>query len=435
MGHTIFNCLVVQSRLDKVAIRHLQVFFSEIVNERGEFAIASSVIEVIKKLWRLYGLPESIPTLLSGYLEAESELHRISAYRGHLIHQFQVFLVGFIVLAECPGFRKRLVNHLGVRESVLKCWLITACLHDIATPIGMLSKWACEVAKVALPERFSFEESAEDGTPEDSGGFDGAGFFRRSKKSVHLGYPVETTIFPHFLLLQRDYRRLSEHIAYRFMLNENGVGPAKPKRTGDAKNIKAESVEFLSKALLDAALLSRDHGVLSALVVATSLLSESNGRVLAKWPTAVNPKGRLDGIGLGLMLECCEAIALHDGLWERFKAPVMIEKHPLAFLLFYADNLQQWGRPRLEETPFHEAELLTGSTKKDGAGYTAELLYPPVKGFLRVEDKKWKEICRYNIEPMRDAWTSSRHPFEIVYRLASGQEGFRLSFNKSTDTT
>lgn len=91
-----------------------------------------------------------------------------------------------------------------------------------------------------------------------------------------------------------------------------------------------------------------NHGVLSALIIASHLNSVDT------------PEWRSD------MHAAIEAAALHDYKAEHISP----KKHPLAFLLWFCDNLQEWDRPLLQGHQFRQSLLVNIVRSPDHATHS-----------------------------------------------------------------
>lgn len=110
------------------------------------------------KLWK-NTFDMDFPTTLGDY---EQFLQKFfPQYREHFVHQFQVFLLGTIILdhlLEDPSILFK-SSEIGIeKDNLLKGWLLTSSIHDFTYPLQKYDKWSEEFFRQQLdidnPPRF-----------------------------------------------------------------------------------------------------------------------------------------------------------------------------------------------------------------------------------------------------------------------------------------
>ena len=226
-------------------------------------------------------------------------LYKTEGYRDHFMHQFHVFVLGYIILHhiglekitsmlnKSPTLSKQNIN-LNV-DNVLRIWFMTAFMHDAAY----------------LFEYKRFGEGM-------------ANFF-----SAEWGYDFKLeSVGPQFLDSQKDFvKNLSCMIDYFTCEKETNR-------------------QELLPCYIDSIRRMDDHGVLGAIWLM---------HTLSKRGTTEN------------QIECylsAFSISVHNvrifkELKEGQEAGITFESFPIAFLLAFCDTVQIWGRTRQAQEPFH----------------------------------------------------------------------------------
>lgn len=309
-------------RQSKATEQWLSIFSSELVNkgiivkeisyahEINDFfntPVSGEISEKIKdsldNLWKKdYGMSKSI-SLLSDFKNYEDMLLELPGYRDHFIHQFQVFILGAIIIDDIYkiGKEKNKKSFLDFYSSAIKepgltkqhadfAWLIASSFHDIAYPIEKSDK---------IFDKFFSN-------------------FMGIEESVIQGIRLE------YIIYDSGYQRLIDNLAdFYVSLQNTGKGWAFNGNDNRSINVDACFNEALWRNLLK----KRDHGVLGALILLHQSLSDSGTR---HFSTVIYPAAL--------------AIALHGKLLLELQEDIVFEQNPLAFLLRFCDLSQEWGR-------------------------------------------------------------------------------------------
>lgn len=307
---------------------------------REDYDIA---LAVIKKLWN-----DCIGT---DYPEIQREFEPIlllnSRYRDHFLHQFQVYLLGAILidaLYSDDAFRK-LKERLGI--NVEDAWLAAATFHDFNYNIQAYEEWTME-------------------------------FLR---KTLNLS---QTNPNPSFLNLEGSFVRDSFLNATYRLCEMLGCDPHDPV-----------VVRFFYEKTVD----ERNHAFLSAFTL-MKFLSSSSCKL---------DKKSVDQAALAILLHDEDNWKFFCGgrsdcEWKNsFSNKKLLEQlsfseSPLLFLLIYCDTAQEWGRvgrdylesePRLETFSISEAESIVHISVKNDTFYDKKRgEIERVKKFL--SDKRFK---------------------------------------------
>jgi hypothetical protein len=245
----------------------------------------SAVFSMVKKLWEDSG--KAIPEILEVWKDFEPILQKQGSkesYRDHFIHSSNVFLLGYYIINEL----RRTCNLKGSDfhlNDIELTWMMASTFHDIAYPIQEMESWLNDLFGKLL------------------------GINPRFDYNITQVIPMA---YNEFMKMIGRYH--SEGIAFG---------------SGNASDF---SMDWSIYDRLNSELVRKDHGVLSALMLAhimairKGFATQRHGR---SWDFIYNH------------MPAIHAISLHT------LEPVNLEfeKHPIAFLLVLCDELQDWGRP------------------------------------------------------------------------------------------
>jgi hypothetical protein len=394
--------------------------------EFGYHALARHAFSTIKGLWVEFGIIDekeyddvsrkwgkhfrgqreepkessSLLFLVEHLLFFEPTLHYIKSYRDHFMHSFNVLLLGywFLSLQDKTTNTYFLFPKLTAleRESLLKCWTVTAPLHDIAYPLEKLNAGA-----KTLMKRFC-KGGAEN--------FD---------INMNPDWWPPLTQANAFRFFQKTLRDVME---------EKSEGQPKYPffrwhKSQERKKSKASSAE-LATMLISLLLPDGNHGVTGALLLHNNF---HEPKMFRKKVTEICRKHDFSKkIFPDEQKKICTAIAFHhicDSWKSRMKdkkkkrlglVDFSIESHhnELCYLLLLCDTLGQWGRNRvydgLDKTQFslakeeEEVECYLRSLKFNGQKVTIEYDYPNVFHYNKKtasEKKDVKYLKRYFDQP------------------------------------
>ena len=318
--------------------KEILTFCNEYITQRlDDYKI---VVNYVKKLWEIH-LPLLIKTTSSFdfYQEFESILKLDIAYRDHFLHQFQVFLLGTLIIDKIfhkfqNSYKKTFENI--DKSSIFKSWLITSTFHDFAYPLERYTKWNDELFYKLLNIK---------------------------KSPTEIGFE-KITMEKNFL----EYLDQIDNLLSCYNKSESNWICKKPHTTN----------EDLRRFLLNKIVYERNHGVLSSLALLKKSDSEQKPILEETLSSEIYP--------------AAVAIAIHDqGIWQPFrgkkpswrkKSPPWEEeflkcnylKHldfseqPLSFLLIFCDTAQEFGRPNfpnLQDTSAPKALFEDMSVDKD----------------------------------------------------------------------
>lgn len=277
------------------------------------------VVTWVKKLWNNHLDLPGITSSFDFYEDFENILKLDREYRDHFLHQFQVFLLGTIILDGIfhefqESYRKPFAK-LG-KKSVFKSWLIASTFHDFAYPLERYVKWNDELFDRLLNIK---------------------------KSPTIIGFEKITTE-KNFL----EYLDQIDNLLSCYKTSGNNWCCKKPHTTN----------EDLRRFLLDKIVFERNHGVLSSL----ALLKKSESENI------------LDEILSTEIYPAAVAIAIHDeGIWQPFRGKkpswrdescewekefsksnymkhLDFSNQPLSFLLIFCDTAQEFGRPKFSDS-------------------------------------------------------------------------------------
>jgi len=303
-------------------------------------------IELITSLWR-EDLGLGAPPFIDAVYEDEQAHAYYDAYRDHVVHSLQVYLLGLDLYHHQPTLRALLSPH-GDHERHLRRWLVAALAHDQGYVAEVGGRFEIPVL---LQERLEAPLLA-------------------MRDAVSEG--VQLRLGEHTLRRQppaRFFENLAEYSGVRLL--DEVVAKCGPLNLGTGANPLHDYYEFAREQGWG----GRDHGIMSVLLllqlhrrlkaqvdgiewaeVPEELLKPDERRFLQQLPATLS-SAHDD------LLAACAAIALHNvrrDVWDekqlmyaasefhlRLK-DFRIELHtsPLAWFLAFCDTLQCWNRPQ-----------------------------------------------------------------------------------------
>jgi len=366
-------------------------FCNEYITQRlDDYAI---VVKWVKILWENHLSLTQTASSFDFYEEFESILKLDREYRDHFLHQFQVFLLGTLILDGIfhkfqDSYKKPFIR-IG-KNGVFKSWLITSTFHDFAYPLERYTKWNDELFERLLNIK---------------------------KSPTEVGFEKITTE-KKFL----EYLDQIDNLLSCYKTSESNWCCRKPHTTN----------EDLRRFLLNKIVHERNHGVLSSLALLKKSESEQIQISDETLSTEIYP--------------AAVAIAIHDeGIWQPFrgKKPSWREesceweeeflkynylnhldfsKQPLSFLLIFCDTAQEFGRPKfpyLKDTPTSKTLFEDMSVDKD-----------KVRIIISVETTKAFKNKETELNETIDFLKCSG--IEFVFRLVDKESGTGRDFPVSS---
>lgn len=241
--------------------------------------VYDTVLKNITKIWKKLGKD---PSFLLKIKDLEPLMQNLPRYRDHFIHSFNVFILGHYIIRRLIMIIQSSEGTFFKSNNPRLSWMLTSTFHDIAYPI----------------------------------------------QQIEL---LLNTFFKSFIGIDPEYsinvRDIITPIYYDFLKficnwHKNPLNP-------DFKNI--QNIDLSLYDLVNAKLLKKDHGVISALIL-LHLLGIRQGFLNSS-----------DHNFLYVHLPASHSICLHN-----LDLKIDFTKYPLAFLLILCDEIQDWGRPTKE---------------------------------------------------------------------------------------
>lgn len=269
--------------------------------QHGSLAEYSNiVVNEAMILAKIFHCEKLCETLLTGLRNYEVILKEIPAYRNHFVHQFNVFLLGCVILAKQDCIRNHFINE-GID---LQQWFLASMFHDSGLPIEKLN----QAFQAFVKETLHVNDIDLPFTP----------FSILSIEEYHNVCPiVEKAIRDQFV--DDEVRKAALSALHGFY---HPVG----KNEDTSHNHSVVSASLMCKNL--------DEGfdeAAKARIVTAILFHE------ARFPEAVVRK-----------LEKQIKASKNRPPTDVEKAIITLSMHPLAFLLGFCDFVQNWGRPERE---------------------------------------------------------------------------------------
>ncbi len=298
--------------LDKISDMH-SVGFADLLREfRQEYDNAENskeedriVLKTLEKLWAgKYGKTSGAKAFDS-FAKFEPILKATPRYRDHLIHPFQVFLMGSLVIDAHYEelrriYRRRIQNARS--DSLEFSWLLCSTFHDICYPIQMYETF----------NKSFFEDFLQSDSP--------------------VVFQTEKLV-----LDDNNLKYIDQLVALHAYLGHNN-----PQRYMWEYDSACKIDASIRSAMMQE-LTSKNHALLSSIALLKKILNEEfvkrSGRPYLKgrFSTDVYPAAL--------------AIAMHEEkMLRKLKKRAILENMPLSFLLVYCDLVQESGRSDGEET-------------------------------------------------------------------------------------
>ncbi len=224
-------------------------------------------------------------------------------YREHLIHQFQVFLLGLYIINSNKRIQGAMKSYLetnginGNLTNVIRCWFLSSVFHDFAYSMEKINDWLGEYFKTLF-------------SPELVG------------KKLPFVFLWENL----FTVERYEYNK---NILIKLIRERLNV----PFESDEASGLHHSFITILMDKSDNK---KKNHGLFGALVMLNELHKRNYD----------NPDFQK------IVLEGSFSIALHalDVYQDLFYIQKgLLQNIPFAFLLVYCDNAQEWGRPWMNE--------------------------------------------------------------------------------------
>lgn len=346
-------------------------FIDEVKNLRK--VRRASYLKIAKKHINEIGQALQLNTGFLQYCESleffEPILYQLTGYRSHFVHQLNVFLNGYLILNWLDDAQFEFIKEIVAKKckvskdsiDVFKIWFITAIFHDTGYPLGKVGDWTQNFIGKIFNRTFD-----------------------------HIAPTVVETLS---VRLFRETFRESLNLLIQHLFNWLKL-PQKEKLEHEIHELFFEN---LSENLIAGLLLIK--------------AAEKSNLDIYTLSTAVS------------------AIVLDDErMWgilknKKIKKQISYVDHPIAFLLVYCDNIQEYGRPKsilsdqiverkgkppeIDEFAVKEQKI---SLKKDAIH--CRLIY---KKQPDIWDRKVKPI----LENIKKYWKS---PYDLTFNISYATE-------------
>lgn len=268
-----------------------------------------SMKEALEELWVKAQKEETFKIFLD-FETFEKILFQSSIdYRGHYVHQFDVFLLGYYILNKILETDNPTAQKYTTSSNPNFTWMLAATFHDMGYPIEQIDTWFSAFLKTFL--------------------------------KVDAVYPIEiekilTPVFFDYLtyISEKHYSLTIEPIA------PSGHSPIR---------------DWKFHSILQTNLRKKNHGVVSSLLLIHSFLTQEKIARSRHWFLNTFPCE---------ILPACHAIALHSLEFEGEESEISLSRCPYAFLLVLCDALQDWQRS-LGATDYSELRAIDFSFSGD----------------------------------------------------------------------
>jgi GAF domain-containing protein len=261
---------------------------TSLINARGEEEISELILNKVSELCDLLKLPPAFSKIFRNFMENEKILYNLPYYRDHFIHSFHVFYLGYLILNGWWNNKVPLVDGSSeeAKNRVLTTWFMASIFHDIAYPIEMTARWVPLFPKEVLGLDLEIK-----------GSFDWTPIVLKKQNTIKL-----------------------EKVSQLFFENANY----------DKEKMLLKNAA-LRNWILNQLLNSHDHGALSCIALLSIKCSKEHNECT---------------------YDAALAMLLHNYLKNRDPTigSIFLNRYPLAYLLSYCDNAQEWGRAQNSPT-------------------------------------------------------------------------------------
>ena len=283
--------------------------------EYGPESISKAIIQTMEAMKPGTSLGVSIDT----FKDFESFLVA-SGFRGHFIHQFEVYLLGLNILMaawKLAGSAEERAKIFGSKSAnvLADSWLLTAMGHDLGYPVQS-ARWIAKKLS-DLYEKMGYRELANE--------------FKLGKESRFAKWEP--------MLQQVSLDSNSADYTRRFFMLEELVVTSISDTFGTKDTSSAQ--DFVKKMIED-----DNHGVVSALILARTIVYNQWNQLKLSSAPEMSSLGKFFNTTKGKLAKMAIAgVALHDcpstsDVFEKFT----FYDNPIAVTLYIADNLQDWER-------------------------------------------------------------------------------------------
>lgn len=236
----------------------------------------------------------------------EDFLYKYLYYRDHLIHSFQIFLLGCYIV-ERANVESLPIDFFSNMNRFLRTWFLISFYHDIGYMVEKLIDLGIEIQKTY---------------------FERIGGIKLSE--------IKLTISDELDKIFKDYMKI---LTEGIIIGENN------KFILEKNNDIEEQKKIIYNELLENYKM-RDHGIMSSLFLYYTIYLDIDS--LHDETLKVQYLQELN-------IACC-AIAIHS-IEKQRKIYINFMKNPFGCLLILCDNIQEWNRPRLKGLKLYELDL------------------------------------------------------------------------------
>jgi len=306
--------LIVTDDLALIYREIINSYFKELTlcDENTSAKKRSQIItKYLKNIWQKHGKGETYK-LFENFNMFETFLFELPNYRGHYIHQFNVFLLGYYLLNKLlENNQIKNVFH-NISDEPYFTWMISSTFHDMGYTIQEIENWFSNFLEMFLKVNMKYSINIDD-------------ILTRNFYD-YVAYISEY----HLALLQR-----SGLIQWHF-------------EQMNRKDMKIYD-------LLLTRLKMKEHGIIGALLFIHSILVrekflDNQSLIYRDFPIYIMP--------------ACHAISAHHFNIENLT--IEFERFPFLFMLILCDELQDWGRSKdkQDQSKMIEVDVIEGNHPK-----------------------------------------------------------------------
>ena len=309
----------------------LSIANSSTCNYTGERT--GKVTSMLRLLWEVEFEKGKTFQVFKDFEELENVFFDLEKYRGHYVHQFNVFLLGYYVVNKFAEYREAFQTFKNSSNDPIFTWVLASTFHDMGYPIEKMDEW--------------FERYLD--------------MFLKVKLPYKI--EIERLLTPVFF----------EYVKYLSETHLNlGLGRCTPFGQETNRDWNFHNVLLMN-------LRKKDHGVISALLLIHSLFTQEELAKKQDWFYGTFPRD---------IMPACHAISLHNLQEKNLK--IGYKKYPFAFLLRLCDELQDWGRSK---AGYDQSELVEFEIKNEGDIPTISSTLKVNDSFFEQKAKSINFLC------------------------------------------
>ena len=392
---------------------------SHLDNKKDDYEFTTECFgKLWEQLWGKYKLKEEIEKYPEILQDFELFLQQFSEeYREHFVHQFQVFLLGIIILNKIFDDCLSQLETIEI-DQILENWLLASSIHDLAYPLQEYDKWSSyffekqlnikeslsflELSKIYVEKSFSgrIEEIIREFKkywtilPENGKIHNSIRCFFYHEIVYKKNHGLMSALYLLKILAEQDQDIINKFLpaALAMALHDDEIWETLSNQT-DAYRL------YIVNKIMDL----KEYGDIEAIVNNKSYDIITQNEKIAE--ILFNKVGSWGSTIYRELVNLTNNVPLPR---------LCFEKQPVAFLLLLCDNLQECGRPcmgkefseimqlvdiRLKEVVFQkDSHIVTIKMEFNNIIETSKYILKKQKTLEKIAEFLYSENIKFNIE-------------------------------------